>query len=149
AWLVGIATSAVGLIASFWLDLPTGATMVATFAVALVLAGFARALLFVPREQRRRTRQAAVQICAALLLAITLGSSLWLIINPHADQPLLAAFEQVTGLGPARFLDANNRAVYESATRDTVRFEAQIEALNAHERTARYEGAPLPDDEVR
>jgi zinc/manganese transport system permease protein len=149
AWLVGIATSAVGLVASFWLDLPTGATLVATFALALVLAGLIKALLFVPREQRRRTRRAAMQIGAALLLAITLGSSLWLIINPHADQPLLAAFEHVTGLGPARFLNANNRAVYENASRDTVRFETQIEALNARERAARHEGAPLPDDEVR
>jgi zinc/manganese transport system permease protein len=149
AWLVGIATSAVGLAASFWLDLSTGATLVATFALALVSAGLAKAALFVPREQRRRTRRAAIQIGAALLLAITLGSSLWLIVNPHADQPLLAAFEHVTGLGPARFLNAHNRAIYESAARDTARFERQIEALNASERTARYEGAPLPDEEVR
>ena len=99
AWLVGIATSAVGLAASFWLDLSTGATLVATFALALVLAGLAKASLFVPHEQRRRTRRAAIQIGAALLLAITLGSSLWLIVNPHADQPLLAAFEHVTGFG--------------------------------------------------
>jgi zinc/manganese transport system permease protein len=149
AWLVGIATSAVGLAASFWLDLSTGATLVATFALALVLAGLAKASLFVPHEQRRRTRRAAIQIGAALLLAITLGSSLWLIVNPHADQPLLAAFEHVSGLGPARFLNAHNRAIYESAARDTARFERQIEALNASERTARYEGAPLPDEEVR
>jgi zinc/manganese transport system permease protein len=149
AWLVGIATSAAGLIVSFWLDLPTGATLVATFALALVLSGLGKVSIFILREQRRRTRRAAMQISAALLLAVTLGSSLWLIANPHADQPLLAAFEHVTGLGPARFLSANNRAVYENATRDTVRFETQIEALNARERAARYEGAPLPDDEVR
>ncbi len=149
AWLVGIATSAAGLAASFWLDLPTGATLVATFALALVLAGLVKASLFVAREQRRRTRAAAMQTGAALLLAITLGSSLWLIINPHADQPLLAAFERVTGWGPAHFLDAHNRTLYDSAARDAVRFEMQIEALNATERAARYQGAPLPDEEVR
>jgi zinc/manganese transport system permease protein len=149
AWPVGIATSAAGLVASFWLDLPTGATLVAAFAVALVLAGLTKVLLLVPREQRRRARRAAMQIAAALLLAITFVSSLWLIINPHADQPLLAAFESVTGLGPGHFLNSYNQAIFESAARDTNRFEREIKALNASERAARYEGAPLPDDEVR
>jgi zinc/manganese transport system permease protein len=149
AWLVGIATSAIGLVASFWLDLPTGATMVAAFALALVLAGIAKVLLFVPREQRHRNRHGAGQLSAGLVLAVIFGSCLWLIANPHADQPLLAGFEYVTGLSPAQFLSASNHAVYESATRDTVRFEAQIEILNAKERAARYQGAPLSDDEVR
>ena len=149
AWLVGIATSAIGLAGSFCLDLPTGATMVATFALALVLAGIAKALLFVPYEQRRRNRYGAVQVGAASLLMIILVSSFWLIANPRADQPVLAAFEYLTGLGPEHFLNASNRETYDSARRDTERFEAQIAMLNAKERTARFEGVPLSDDDVR
>jgi zinc/manganese transport system permease protein len=149
AWLVGIATSAMGLAGSFWLDLPTGATMVAAFAFALVLAAFAKALLFVAPEPRSRNRRRVAQIAAIVLLVMTLGSSVWLTANPHADQPLFAAIEQVTGLSPAQFLSPSEREIYESAARDTARFENQIESLNAKERLARHEGAPLPDDEVR
>jgi zinc/manganese transport system permease protein len=148
-WLVGTVAGAVGLASSFWLDLPSGATMVATFGLALVLAGLAKALLFVPQAARRRNRLAAIGITTAAFLATILASSLWLIVNPHADQPVLAAFEQTTGLGPATFLAASNREIYESAARDTMRFEQQIEILNARERSARYQGAPLTDDEVR
>ncbi len=137
AWLVGIVTSAIGLAGSFWLDLPTGATMVAAFALALVLAGIAKALLFVPYEQRRRNSYGAVQIGAASLLAVILGSSLWLIANPHADQPMLAVFEYLTGLGPSQFLSASNRAVYESAARDTA-------ALRGANRDAQRQGAHCP-----
>jgi zinc/manganese transport system permease protein len=149
AWTVGILASAIGLGASFWVDLPTGATMVATFALALVLAGIAKALIFTSRAHRRRNASTALQIAAGALLAIVLGASLWLIANPHADQPLLAAFERGTGLGPAQFLSQSNRAIYESATRDVLRFERQVEQLNAQERAARYEGAPLSDEEIR
>jgi zinc/manganese transport system permease protein len=149
AWTVGILASATGLGASFWADLPTGATMVATFALALVLAGIAKALIFTSHAHRRRNASIALQIAAGALLAIMLGASLWPIANPHADQPLLAAFERGTGLGPAQFLNQSNRAIYESATRDVLRFEQQIEQLNAKERAARYEGAPLSDEEIR
>jgi zinc/manganese transport system permease protein len=37
-WLTGILVSIAGMLASYHLDLPTGATVVATFGVALVLA---------------------------------------------------------------------------------------------------------------
>src|SRR6202162_1674450 len=40
-WTAGTLTSAVGLVASFAFDLPTGATMVCTFGAGLVLAGLA------------------------------------------------------------------------------------------------------------
>lgn len=42
-WLTGVAVSIAGMFASYQLDLPTGATVVATFGVALLLALGARA----------------------------------------------------------------------------------------------------------
>jgi len=80
---------------------------------------------------------------------LVLASSLWLIVNPAADQPLVATFEGATGLGPEHFLSANDRDIYESAGRDSLRFQAEVDRLNAREKAARYEGAPLPDDEIR
>ena len=149
AWSVGILASAIGLAGSLVLDLPTGAAMVTTFALVLVPAGLAKALLFVSAEQARRNRATAVRAAVASLLAIIFASSCWLIANPQADQPLLAMFEHATGLGPARFLKASDRATYESAAHDTMRFETEVERLNTRERVARYDGSPLADDEVR
>ena len=149
AWCVGILASAVGLAGSYVLDLPTGAAMVTAFALALVLAGAAKALIFAGAAQRRANLRVAARTMMALALMFTLASSIWLIVNPTADQPLAAAVEEATGLGLERFLSASERDTYESATRDMARFQGEVDQLNARERTARHQGAPLPDDEIR
>jgi zinc/manganese transport system permease protein len=51
AWVLGAVVSALGLLGSFELDLPTGAAVVVTFGVALVLGAVAR-LLLTMRERR-------------------------------------------------------------------------------------------------
>src|SRR2546426_604923 len=61
AWCVGILASAVGLAGSYLLDLPTGAAMVTAFALALVLAGAAKALLFAGAAQRRASLRVAAR----------------------------------------------------------------------------------------
>jgi zinc/manganese transport system permease protein len=149
AWGAGILASAAGLVGSYILDLPTGATMVAAFAMVLVLAGLAKALIFVAAPRRSANRRIAGRIVIASTLSLIFASSLWLIINPAADQPLLAAFEAATGLGPAHFLKASDRDIYESTARDMVRFQGEVDRLNAREKAARYDGAPLADDEIR
>jgi zinc/manganese transport system permease protein len=149
AWASGILASALGLAGSFVLDLPTGAAMVVAFVLVLALAGLARALLFVPPVQRRRNWRIAADAAGLLALALVLTSSLWLIVNPAADQPLLAVLERASGLGPATFLNAGDRATYDNAIRDAGRFQAEVAALNAKERAARVGGTPLTDEDVR
>jgi zinc/manganese transport system permease protein len=136
-------------VGSYALDLPTGAALVTAFALALVLAGLAKALIFVGVEQRRSNLRLAGRTTAALALTLTLASSLWLMSNPTADQPLVAVLEGVFGIGPARFLSASERATYADAIRDTGRFQSEVDALNAKERAARYGGTPLSDDDIR
>jgi zinc/manganese transport system permease protein len=148
AWSAGILASALGLAGSFVLDLPTGAAMVVAFVLVLALAGLGKALVFVPAAQRRYNLRIAGNAAAVLALASVLASSLWLIVNPAADQPLLAAIERTTGLGPATFLGANDRTTYDDAVRDAARFQQEVASLNAKERAART-GAPLSDEEVR
>jgi zinc/manganese transport system permease protein len=148
AWSTGILASAAGLAGSFVLDLPTGAAMVVAFVLMLALAGLAKALVFIPAAQRRQNWRFAANAAAMLALVAVLGSSLWLILNPAGDQPLLAALERTTGLSPASFLDADERKTYEEAIRDAARFQQEVAALNARERAARV-GAPLSDEEVR
>ena len=78
-----------------------------------------------------------------------LASCVWLMINPAGDQPLLALVERAAGTGPVRFLEPAERDIYENATRDAVRFQGEVDRLDAMEKAARYQGAPLSDDEIR
>ena len=149
AWGVGIVASAAGLAGSYAFDLPTGAAMVTAFALFLVLAGVAKALVFVGPLQRSANLRFAVLAVLALTLVLTSASSLWLLVNPTADQPLATIFEGASGLGPAHFLSASDREIFDSAARDTVRFQGEVDQLNARERSARFQGAPLSDDEIR
>jgi zinc/manganese transport system permease protein len=148
AWSAGILASCAGLVGSFVLDLPTGAAMVVAFVLVLAVAGLAKALIFVPPGQLRHNWRIAADAAGVIALVSVLASSLWLIFNPAADQPLLALIERTAGLGPASFLDSGDRATYQQAIRDAARFQQEVAALNAKERAARV-GAPLSDEEVR
>jgi len=149
AWSAGIAACAVGLTASYALDLPTGAAMVTAQAGCLLLAGLAKVLLFVGIGERRRNLRIAIDALATAVLLSLLLSSAWLMIVPAGDQPILALVESATGIGPTRFLGAGQRDAYESAARDAVRFQGEVDRLDALEKAARYQGTPLSDDEVR
>jgi zinc/manganese transport system permease protein len=148
-WGAGILASAVGLAGSYVFDLPTGAAMVTAFALLFVLAGLVKALAFVGPEQRRANVNVAVRTASLLALALVLVSSLWLIVNPAGDQPLLAVFERAMGIGPAQFLGARERGVFENAGRHMLRFQGEVDRLNVNEKAARHEGAPLSDEEIR
>jgi len=149
AWGAGIAACAAGLAGSYALDLPTGAAMVMAQAGALLLAGVAKLLLFVGVEQRLHNLRIAIKTLAAAVLIALLASSAWLMIAPTGDQPILALVESATGIGPTRLLGVGERDAYESAARDAVRFQGEVDRLNALEKAARYQGTPLSDDDVR
>jgi|KBSSwiStaDraftv2_1062776.scaffolds.fasta_scaffold05442_2 zinc/manganese transport system permease protein len=149
AWSVGIVASAVGLAGSYALDLPTGAAMVTAQAGFLLLAGLAKVLLFVDSQRRRRNLRIAATSIAAAILVTLLASSVWLMTVPTGDQPLLAVVESATGIGPTQFLRPSERDAYQSATRDALRFQGEVDRLNAMEKAARYQGTPLSDDDIR
>ena len=149
AWAAGIAASAAGLAGSYMLDLPTGAAMVTAFALFLLVAGIAKALVLVVADRRRANLRHAVRTMLGLSLALTLAASLWLIINPAGDQPFAATFESATGFGPERFLSVTERDIYDSAGRDSVRFQNEVDRLDAREKAARVQGTPLSDEEIR
>jgi zinc/manganese transport system permease protein len=149
AWAVGIAACAAGLAGSYALDLPTGAAMVAALALFLLVAGLAKFLVFASPARRRVNVRAAAYALAAAALAGILASCVWLMINPAGDQPLLALVERAAGTGPVRFLGPLERDTYDNATRDALRFQGEVDRLDAMERAARYQGAPLSDEEIR
>jgi zinc/manganese transport system permease protein len=149
AWGVGIAGCAAGLAGSYALDLPTGAAMVTAQAGFLVLAGLVKLLIFPGTERRRRNLRVAGNAAAAAILLALLASSVWLTVYPVGDQLLLVLVEHATGIGPTQFLAPAERDAYESAALDVVRFQGEVDRLNALEKAARYQAAPLPDDEIR
>jgi zinc/manganese transport system permease protein len=149
AWSVGIAASAAGLSGSYALDLPTGAAMVIAQASFLLLAGAAKVLIFVDRQRRRRNLRITITGLAAATLVALLASSAWLMVVPTGDQPLLAVVEGATGLGSMQFLRPSERDAYQSAARDAVRFQGEVDRLDAMEKAARYQGTPMADDEIR
>lgn len=148
-WGAGIAASAVGLLGSFLLDLPTGAAMVLTFALALAVAGLLRVFAFASGRELRRRLAAASRIVAGLLCAVLLLGSLWLIAEPREDQPVAAALEWIAGTGFRPFLHADERAIYDDAREEADRLAAELDALNERERNSRWRGRELSDDEVR
>jgi hypothetical protein len=94
-------------------------------------------------EQRRRNPRIVIDALATTVL-IVLVSSAWLMIVPTGDQPILALVESATGNGPTRFLGAGERDAYESAARDAVRFQREMDRLNELEKAARYQGRRCP-----
>jgi zinc/manganese transport system permease protein len=59
AWTVGIIATFLGVLLSVKLDMPTGATMVCTFAALLVISGLLRAV--VPSQQRQDAKRSTVE----------------------------------------------------------------------------------------
>jgi hypothetical protein len=80
-------------------------------------------------------------------MAAVFVSSLWLVVKPQADQPLLDAFERLTGFGPTYFLSPFDRSTYEEAGADALRFAQEAAKLETREHTARANGLPSADDE--
>lgn len=146
-WVSGIAASALGLVASFALDLPTGAAMVLAFAVALALAGLVRA--FAPAAQRRARLAAAARGLGMLILVLLFAAGAWLVAMPGADQPVLATVERLAGIGPETFMTDQERETYADAAATAARWQGEVEQLNARERRSRWQGTMLSDEEVR
>jgi zinc/manganese transport system permease protein len=149
AWGTGIIACAIGLVGAYLLDLPTGAAMVMAFTLLLVLAGVAKALVFAGVTQRWANLRVAARSLLAGALVLILGAAVWLMVEPTADQPLAALFEGATGTSPAHFLNAGDRDIYQSATRDMARFQTEVDQLNAREKAARFQSEPLSDEEIR
>lgn len=148
-WGAGILASLTGLAASVVLDAPTGAAMVVAFAVLLVAAALVRSLLVRPAPIRRlNLKRAALAGAAALALAV-MAQGIWLVAQPAGDQPLLAAFETLTGLGPEHFLTPSQRRTYAEAAETERRHQAEVEHLRTLEREARWKGAGLAEEDLR
>ncbi len=137
-WAAGTLASLLGFAASVALDLPTGAAMVAAFAAVLLGAVLLRA----------GPRGVAMATVGVVALAV-LTQGIWLIASPASDQPLLAAFERVSGLGPERSMTAGERRIFAEATETEARNRREVERLRAAERETRWKGEALSNEDLR
>ncbi|HEX5866605.1 MAG TPA: metal ABC transporter permease, partial [Beijerinckiaceae bacterium] len=101
-WGAGTVASLAGFGVSVAFDLPTGAAMVAAFAAVLLAAAALRILVVGAPGARRTNRRRAAAAAFALVALAVFAQGLWLLAFPGSDQPLIAAFESVSGLGPER-----------------------------------------------
>jgi zinc/manganese transport system permease protein len=148
-WSAGMAASLAGFAVSVAFDFPTGAAMVATFAAVLLASAALRAVVLGAPETRGTRRRRAALAAAVLAAVAVFAQGAWLIASPAGDQPLLAVFEAVSGLGPERFLTASERRTYRDAAAVEERNRGEVERLRALERETRWKGEGLSEDELR
>jgi zinc/manganese transport system permease protein len=141
-WLAGTLTSALGLTASFALDLPTGAAMVCAFGASLAIAGMIYPFLCGDRRQALRISVAAVRWIVAALLAT---SAVQLAAAPRADQPLLDFAESVIPALRSLYLSRSEAATFADASAYAARYGAEAEQLNELEKRRRTQGEALDD----
>ena len=148
-WGAGVLASLLGFAGSVAFDLPTGATMVAAFAMVLVGALPSRMLLAgTPASRSQRVRD-TVRAAASIAAVAILLQGAWLAASPASDQPLLAMVERMIGTGPERSLTTGERRIYTEASETERRNRSEVERLRAAEREARWTGDGLGDEELR
>jgi zinc/manganese transport system permease protein len=139
-FMVGCLAALIGLLASYWLDTSTGATIVCAFGLLLIL--FLLGYVCLKSGLRAASLLRASVLGLLLLLAVSLG---WLAINPRADQPLLDSAERyIPGIRNAYFTN-NEELMHQDAQRYIVRYTAELNRLGEMEARNRYEKSETDD----
>lgn len=141
-WIVGTFVSAAGLVASFFLDLPTGATMVCAFGASLAFAGMFYPFLRGNRRQAVFTAIITARWIGAVILA---GSALQLAAAPRADQPIIDMVEYAIPSLRTLYFTRAERTTFADASEHAERYRREAEQLNEVERRNRTQGQALDD----
>ena len=146
AWAAGAAASLLGLIASYSLDLPTGATMVCSLGISLGIAGLMAPFL---RDRAPRMSHRFITALRSCLAAVLCVSGAWLMAAPKADQPLLDLAEALWPGLRTLYMDDDNARIFAEAQADAARFRREAQRLDKIEARRRWDGSPLDDDQLR
>ncbi len=141
-WIVGTFVSAAGLVASFFLDLPTGATMVCAFGTSLAFAGMLYPFLRGNRRQAVYTAIITARWIGAVILA---GSALQLAAAPRADQPIIDMVEYAIPSLRTLYFTRAETTTFVDASEHAERYRREAEQLNEVERRNRTQGQALDD----
>ncbi len=127
AWALGAAGTAVGLAASWVLDLPTGPAIVAAFGAATAAVGLVLALRHAPRLLPAKVLSAVVAAVGVLLMAF-----------PQMDQPWLDALEHAVPVLQEVFLTSAEREMRQDSVEAIARANAELVILRAREQDVRW-----------
>ena len=141
-WIVGTFVSAAGLVASFFLDLPTGATMVCAFGASLAFAGMLYPFLRGNRRQAVYTAIITARWIGAVILA---GSALQLAAAPRADQPIIDMVEYAIPSLRTLYFTRAEATTFADASEHAERYRREAEQLNEVERRNRTQGQALDE----
>jgi zinc/manganese transport system permease protein len=143
-WAVGVVVSAVGLLASYRWDLPTGATIVAVFGGALALAAATRGAWVMVVGARRHGARALRPLAFVVAAAIALGGAL-LALFPAMDHLWLDAIEAAVPAVQEAFLTPSERAVRRGSVDAIERSGAMLDAAAVLQRDARWGTRPIDE----
>lgn len=143
-WVAGGVAASAGLWASYALDASTGATMVCVFALTLCIALVARVMV-----EANKNFQRVGRIFSHFSAAVLLASSVWLVAQPRADQPLLDAVEAAWPSVRDAYFNAQEKGIYTEAENYVRRYSAEMARLSTLETRSRWQGAVTDDETVR
>ena len=143
-WMGGFIAAAIGLAASYALDTSTGATMVCSFALMLVLALVVRSFVDLKIRWKR-----ALKVLTLGCGSVVMVSAMWLGVQPRADQPLLDAAETLFPAMRAVYLNDKENAMYADAQIYAARYTAEAARLSGIESRSRWQGTSVDDEAVK
>jgi zinc/manganese transport system permease protein len=140
-WIVGALASATGLLASYAGDLPTGATIVATFGAALLTAATVRGGRALGAALRARGMAAlAPGVVAVASLAAVAG--ILLAAVPAMDHVWLDALERALPALQEAFLTEGEKDVHRDARAAIERAAGDLARVRALQEEARWSAGP-------
>lgn len=145
-WAVGFLVSVIGLSASYVLDLPTGATIVAAFGAVLAAVTVALGLSRLARRLRGEGTRALAGSIAALGV-LTAAAGLALAAFPRADHVWLDALERAFPSVQDAFLTAYERRVAADSQELIARAAQELGRLRALQADVQWGVRELPDEQ--
>jgi zinc/manganese transport system permease protein len=143
-WALGLGVSALGLLASYLWDLPTGAAVVTTFGVVLAAVALGLGLGALARRVRQQgwpaLRGAVLSGCALLALA-----GLLLMAFPRMDHHWLDWIEEAIPAVQRAFLSVHEREVHRDSREALRRELAELARLRAMQQEAQWATRPLSE----
>jgi len=144
-WALGAGVSACGLWASFAWDLPTGATIVASFGALMAAVALALGFAALARGGRAARLEAGVALCAAVTVA-----GLLLITAPRMDHHWLNWVERGLPAVELAFLSPAERQAWYDSHDAMARGTAELKRLNTLQEDVRWGRAQLsPEQQER
>jgi len=144
-WTLGLVTSALGIVAAWAWDLPTGAAIVTTFGVIL---GAVAVILGGVRLHRRVREHGARALTGALISvgAVVALAGLSLLVFPAMDQPWLVALEQAVPGAALVFLDRDEREEYAESRQGVAEGEAELARVSQMRDDVQWGRRPMSSD---